>query len=111
MQTRTVERLKTKPGIIGQTDHMPLLRPDPKRQPEQHGGEGWLVHEAQQLLIQFKPDTPTVQSRWVSLRTFKWAPPQLPVPHSQRRMLRNNAIEAWNTMLQSGWRRCHPPVR
>ena len=26
-------------------------------------------------------------------------------------MLRHNAIEAWNTMLKTGWRRCPPPVR
>ena len=90
---------------------MPLLRPDPSCQPELHGGEGWLVHESQQLLVQFKPDTPTIHTRWVALRTFHWVPPHLPQPKSQRRMLRHNAIEAWNGMLKGGWQRCHPPVR
>ncbi|WP_413440129.1 DUF1651 domain-containing protein [Synechococcus sp. MIT S1220] len=31
------------------------------------------------------------------------APPRLPVRH--------NAIEAWETMLKTGWERCSPPVR
>ncbi|WP_368506441.1 DUF1651 domain-containing protein [Synechococcus sp. YX-04-1] len=26
-------------------------------------------------------------------------------------MLRYNAIEAWDKMLRTGWRRCSPPVR
>ena len=26
-------------------------------------------------------------------------------------MLRHNAIEAWETMLKTGWERCSPPVR
>ena len=90
---------------------MPRLRPHPNHQPEQHGGEGWLVHEGRQQLVQFRPDTPSVNTRWVALRTFSWAPPQLPIPQHQRRMLRAAAIEAWNSMLKSGWRRCHPPVR
>ncbi|WP_114989536.1 DUF1651 domain-containing protein [Synechococcus sp. N19] len=28
-----------------------------------------------------------------------------------QRMLRHNAIEAWQTMRKTGWRRCLPPVR
>lgn len=90
---------------------MPLLRPDPSSHPELHGGEGWLVHAHQQLLVQFKPDVPTIHTRWVALRTFHWAPPHPPQPKSQRRMLRHHAIDAWNDMLKGGWQRCHPPVR
>ena len=41
----------------------------------------------------------------------RWIPPNPPVPQTRRRMLRHNAIEAWNTMLKTGWRRCPPPVR
>nr|WP_244281270.1 DUF1651 domain-containing protein [Synechococcus sp. UW106] len=26
-------------------------------------------------------------------------------------ILRHNAIEAWDKMLKTGWRRCSPPVR
>ncbi|WP_155728119.1 DUF1651 domain-containing protein [Prochlorococcus marinus] len=26
-------------------------------------------------------------------------------------MFRHNAIEAWKTMLKTGWQRCLPPVR
>ena len=74
------------------------------------GGEGWLVNAAQQLLVQFKPDTPSAQEQWVSVRTYGWKPPNPPEPQSRRRMLRPNAVEAWETMLKTGWRRCSPPV-
>jgi hypothetical protein len=78
--------------------------------PVKSGGEGWLVNGAQKLLVQFKPDTPSTQGQWVSLRTYAWEPPHPPEPQSRRRMLRHTAIEAWETMLKTGWRRCSPPV-
>ena len=78
--------------------------------PVKSGGEGWLVNGAQKLLVQFKPDTPSTQEQWVSLRTYAWEPPHPPEPQSRRRMLRHTAIEAWETMLKTGWRRCSPPV-
>ncbi len=78
--------------------------------PVKSGGEGWLVNGAQKLLVQFKPDTPSTQEQWVSLRTYAWEPPHPPEPQSRRRMLRHTAIEAWETMLKNGWRRCSPPV-
>ena len=68
--------------------------------PEQPGGEGWLVSAEQQKLVQFKPDASTVHAQWVSVRTYSWIPPNPPVPQTRRRMLRHNAIEAWNTMLK-----------
>ena len=79
--------------------------------PEQPGGEGWLVSAEQQKVVQFKPDASTVHAQWVAVRTYSWIPPSPPVPQTRRRMLRHNAIEAWNTMLKTGWRRCPPPVR
>ena len=79
--------------------------------PEKSGGEGWLVSAEQQLLCQFKPDSATVHAQWVAVRTYSWVPPRPPVPQTRRRMLRHNAIEAWETMLKTGWRRCSPPVR
>ena len=79
--------------------------------PEQPGGEGWLVSAEQQKVVQFKPDASTVHAQWVAVRTYSWIPPSPPVPQTRRRMLRHNAIEAWNTMLKTGCRRCPPPVR
>ncbi|QNI50177.1 conserved hypothetical protein (DUF1651) [Synechococcus sp. RS9915] len=79
--------------------------------PAKAGGEGWLVNEQQQKVVQFKPDEPTAHGQWVILRTFHWRPPDYPIPQTRRRMLRHNAIEAWNTMKKTGWRPCHPPVR
>ena len=79
--------------------------------PEKPGGEGWLVSVDQQKVVQFKSDTPTAHGQWVILRTFHWRPPDYPIPETRRRMLRHNAIEAWETMLKRGWRKCSPPVR
>ena len=78
---------------------------------EQSRGEGWLVSDQQQLVCQFRPDTATAHSQWVAIRTFHWRPPDYPIPQARQRMLRHNAIEAWQTMLKTGWRRCSPPVR
>ena len=79
--------------------------------PAKAGGEGWLVNAQQQKVVQFKPDASTVYAEWVAVRTYSWVPPSPPVPLTRRRMLRHNAIEAWNTMKKTGWRPCHPPVR
>jgi hypothetical protein len=79
--------------------------------PEQPDGEGWLVCVEQQKVVQFKPDASTVHAQWVAVRTYSWSPPSPPIPQTRRRMLRHNAIEAWNTMLKTGWRRCSAPVR
>jgi len=80
-------------------------------QAERTSIEQWLVSERQQLVCQFKPDTATAHSQWVAIRTFHWRPPDYPIPQARERMLRHNAIEAWQTMLKTGWRRCPPPVR
>ena len=79
--------------------------------PEKLGGEGWLYSEQQQKLCQFKAAMETVHAQWVEVRTFSWVPPCSPVPMTQRRMIRQNAIEAWSTMQKTGWVRCRPPVR
>ena len=79
--------------------------------PQKAGGEGWLYSEQQQQLCHFKPDTATVHAQWVAIRTYSYVPPRPPEPMTRRRMLRHNAIEAWQTMQKTGWRRCPPPVR
>ena len=79
--------------------------------PEKAGGEGWLYSEQQQKLCHFKPDKATVHAQWVAIRTYSYVPPRPPEPMTRRRMLRHNAIEAWQTMQKAGWRRCPPPVR
>ena len=79
--------------------------------PEKPGGEGWLANADQQKIVQFRPDTATAHAEWVAVRTFRWVPPRPPEPMTRRRMLRHNAIEAWETMLKTGWVRCRPPVR
>ena len=81
---------------------MPRYRPNPDEHPEITGGEGWLVNRCQQRVVQFLPDAPTGHGQWVILRAFHWRPPDDPIPQMRRRMLRHNAIEAWETMLQAG---------
>lgn len=72
---------------------------------------GWLYSEQQQKLCHFNPSMTTVHTQWVEVRTFSWVPPRPPVPMTQRRMLRHNALEAWAHMQKTGWARCRPPVR
>ena len=69
--------------------------------PEKAGGEGWLYSEQQQKLCHFKPDTATVHAQWVAIRTYSYVPPRPPEPMTRRRMLRHNAIEAWQTMQKT----------
>ena len=86
--------------------------------PPKPGGEGWLYSDQQQQKqkqkqkhCHFKPSMATVHAQCVEVRTFSWIPPRSPVPMTQWRMLRHNAIEAWGTMQKTGWVRCRPPVR
>ena len=78
---------------------------------EKPGGEVWLANADQQKIVQFKPDSATAHAQWVAVRTFRWVPPRPPERMTRRRMLRQNAIEAWDTMLKTGWVRCRPPGR
>ena len=78
--------------------------------PQKAGGEGWLYSEQQQKLCHFKPDMATVHAQWIAIRTYSYVPPRPPEPMTRRRMLRHNAIEAWQTMQKTGWRRCTPPA-
>ena len=73
--------------------------------------ESWLVNGQDQLLVRFSEAQTTDQGQWVLMSTYRWIRPDPPVPQTRRRMLRQNAIEAWQNMLKVGWRRCHPPVR
>ena len=99
------------PPSLASTSGMPNKDRSFHEAPEKPGGEGWLYSEQQQKVVQFIPDAPTAHGQWVILRTFHWRPPNYPIPQTRRRMLRHNAIEAWETMQKTGWRRCPPPVR
>ena len=79
-------------------------------EPEKPGGEGWIANRDLEQLCQFRPTSMTTYAKWVEVRTFHWKPPYPPVPKTSRRMLRQNAIHAWRTMLKTDWVRCRPPV-
>ena len=89
-----------------------MFRELPKNhdQPVKAEGEGWLVCSQQQKLVRFRNDTLSAHAEWVSLCTYSWKPPSPPVPMTQRRMLRHNAMSAWETMKKTGWRQCRRPV-
>ena len=55
------------------------------------------------MVCRFKNDMPTQHAQWVEVETPSLTGSGQPVI---RRMLRNNAIEAWETMQKSGgWKR------
>ena len=71
---------------------------------ETPGGEGWIANQDLEQLCQFRPTSMSTHAKWVEVRTFHWTPPSYPpVPKTSRRMLRQNAIHAWQTMLKTGW--------
>ena len=78
---------------------------------EKAGGKGWLINPAQQKLMQLQPGSATAHAQWVAIRTFLLKPGETPTLITGRRMLRHNAIEAWQTTLKTGWTRCHQPRR
>ena len=94
-----------------QNPPMPRYQPDPRKYPAKPGGNGWLFSQQQQLVCQFRADNPSAHAEWVAVNTYYWIPPGPLIPQTRRRMLRHNAIEAWQTMLKTGWRRCPPPLR
>ena len=82
--------------------HEPLQKP---------GGEGWLYSQQQQKLCHFKPSMATVHAQWVEGRTFSWVPQGSPIPMTQRRMLRHNAIGLWRQCSRpAGFGQAYCPV-
>jgi len=69
-------------------------------------GVGWLVNAQQGKVCSFTNDSPTAHAQWVVVETRPLRGGGQPVV---RRMLRHNAIEAWETMQKTGgWKRCPP---
>ena len=69
-------------------------------------GVGWMMNTQEQKVCRFQNDMPTQHAQWVVVETRPLRGSGQPVI---RRMLRHNAIEAWETMLKSGgWKRCPP---
>ncbi|KZR92553.1 hypothetical protein MITS9509_01002 [Synechococcus sp. MIT S9509] len=69
-------------------------------------GVGWLMNDQEQKVCRFRNDMPTQHAQWVVVETSPLRDSGQPVI---RRMLRHNAIEAWETMQKSGgWKRCKP---
>jgi hypothetical protein len=69
-------------------------------------GVGWLYNAQMRQVCRFLNDMPTQHAQWVVVETRPLRGGGQPVI---RRMLRHNAIEAWDTMQNSGgWKRCQP---
>jgi hypothetical protein len=56
-----------------------------------------------------KEELRSQQEQWVAIRTYSYVPPRPLEPMTRRRLLRHNAIEAWERMQKTGWRRGPPP--
>ncbi|WP_413324787.1 DUF1651 domain-containing protein [Synechococcus sp. MIT S9503] len=81
-------------------DHPLVDRHAPKN------GVGWLVNDQQGKVCCFRNDMPTAHAQWVEVETRAMSGQGQSVI---RRMLRHNAIEAWESMLKTGgWKRCQP---
>ncbi|WP_074159256.1 MULTISPECIES: DUF1651 domain-containing protein [unclassified Synechococcus] len=79
----------------------PLVERHPPKQ-----GEGWLLSTQEQKVCRFKNDMQIQHAQWVVVENRPLRGGGQPVV---RRMLRHNAIEAWETMEKSGgWKRCQP---
>ena len=100
----SVKQLGSKMSPMANSNTQPQTQPD-------QGGQGWLVNTTQQQVVYFKPEPGSETTTWVSIRTYKYNPPQPPEPLSHRRVLRQNAIDTWTMMLKSGWRPCRAPAR
>ena len=81
-------------GVGNRLVAMPRYLPNPQVNPEKPGVEGCLLKSQQQLVKQFKPDASTAHGHCVTVRTYRWIPPRQPMPQTQRRILRHNAVEA-----------------
>ena len=92
----------TGPSDAVQNHLMIRFKPDSRKHTVKPGGEGWLVSEQQQLVFHCMADTPSVHVEWFAVRAYSWVSPRPPVPQAQRRMLRHNTVEAWQTILKTG---------
>ena len=69
-------------------------------------GVGWLMNDQEGKVCSFSNANPTAYGQWVVVETRPLRGSGQPVI---RRMLRHNAIEAWEMMQKSGgWKRCQP---
>ena len=70
------------------------------------GGVGWLVNDIEGKFCRFANDMATAHAQWVEVETRPMKDGGQPVV---RRLLRHNALSAWETMQKSGgWKRCPP---
>ena len=70
----------------------------------QKDGEGWLLNDEQRVICRFSNDLPSAHAKWIRVETRPFRGGRATV----RRMLRQNAIDAWTHMLKTGWKRCPP---
>ena len=76
--------------------------------PEPHpqkNGEGWLLNQQEQKVVCFRNALASAHAKWVEVET---RPLRGGGQSVVWRMLRHNAIKAWQMMLKTGWQRCPP---
>ena len=82
-------------GVMPNKDRPLVDRHAPKN------GVGWLLNDQQGKVCSFTNANPTSHAQWVVVETRPLRGGGQPVV---RRMLRHNAIEAWETMQNVFWR-------
>ena len=80
-------------------------KPDRQQTPRVPGAQGWLINRQQRLVVRFQQARPSPHAEWVWLETGRLVAPGQATPEHRRRLLRVNAIKAFETMRLTGWER------
>ena len=78
---------------------------DKRQKPQVTGGQGWLLNRQEGLVVRFQQAMPTSHAEWVWVETGRLIAPGQATPEHRRRLLRVNAIKAFETMRLTGWER------
>lgn len=79
--------------------------PDRRQKPLNSGAQGWLINRQEGLVVRFQQAMPPSSAEWVWVETGRFLAPGQATPEQRRRLLRVNAIKAFETMRLTGWER------
>ena len=82
-----------------------ISKPDKRQKPQVTGGQGWLLNRQEGIVVRFQQAMPTSHAEWVWVETGRLIAPGQATPEHRRRLLRVNAIKAFETMRLTGWER------
>ena len=79
--------------------------PDRRQKPRISGAQGWLLNRQEGLVVRFQQAMSPSSAEWVWVETGRFLAPGQATPEQRRRLLRVNAIKAFETMRLTGWER------